>query len=86
MNITTANGRVAIVQVGGILQHTINDDPNNKLKKPALLYVSEATDVKVTFENGTIGVIKNYNMQFYALVFKVWANGTTTPEAVQLFD
>lgn len=88
MTITLKNGMAINLISPGEVNHTIDDLPENTLQpsSPALLYVEEATTVKVTYANGVIASLTDYNNYPAVLVIKVWASGTSDSSKVKLFE
>jgi len=70
-----------VLQAVGKYTHTIDDDEENVLAKPGLLRVEEVGDVKVLLPDGSIDEISEYDNDPVMLVKKVYATGTTVPDA-----
>jgi hypothetical protein len=75
----------------GEISHTINDDADNMLSddKAALLITEGAPTgtIKVTYLNGAVGTLTDYDNYPAVYVKKVWATGTTVDtSAIKLFE
>lgn len=66
----------------GFCEHTIDDDEDNILTTPCLLYVGTAGDVKVKMASGHNLLIKNFENNHAVRVIKVYSTDTTATDII----
>jgi len=79
MELTNQDGFPTITQASLPVPHVIDDEPSNKLDKPAFLYVGgEEGDIKVQGSKGRPYILHGYKDGVIAVtVCKIWLTGTT---------
>ena len=70
-------GFPVILQPKTPVKHVIDDKPENKLDKVALLYMNgEVGDIKVQGPTGSAYVLRDFSNELWVRVVKVWKTGT----------